>query len=106
MNTIRLHMGNAHMACDPKGEIYMSKFEIPTVEALKCAFHGFKADDFLREVADAIDDDRKVVIDGKKVLIESPNGDSVWRLAELFTAPPSNPNADVTYSFMREVIEE
>ncbi len=80
----------------------MSKFEIPTVEALKCAFHGFKADDFFQEVADAIDDDRKVVIDGKKVHIESPLGDSMWRLAELFSAPPTDPRACVTYAFLKE----
>ena len=85
----------------------MSKFEISTEEALRCALQSRGiGGDFLREVASAIDDDRKVVIDGRKVTIESPLGDSMWRLAELFTAPPSNPNADVTYSFMREVIEE
>ncbi len=84
----------------------MSKFEISTEEALRCALHGFGSDDFLQEVASAIDDDRKVVIDGKKVHIESPNGDSTWRLAELFSAPPSDPRAAVTYKFMKEVIEE
>ena len=25
VNTIRLHMGNAHMACDPKGVVVMTK---------------------------------------------------------------------------------
>lgn len=80
----------------------MSKFEIPTESALRCALHNAD-DDFLREVVAAIDDDRKVVINGRKVKIESPNGDSVWRLAELFSAPPSN---YVTYKFMREVIEK
>ena len=81
----------------------MSKFEIPTEDALECALqsHGIGGD-FLREVATAIDDDRKVVINGKKVTIESPNGDSVWRLAELFSAPPSDPCATVTYSFLKE----
>ncbi len=81
----------------------MSKFEIPTEDALECALqsHGIGGD-FLREVATAIDDDRKVVINGKKVTIESPNGDSVWRLAELFSAPPSDPRAMVTYSFLKE----
>ena len=80
----------------------MSKFEFPTESALECALHNAD-DDFLREVATAINDDRKVVIDGKRVQIESPNGDSIWRLAELFSAPPSN---YVTYKFMKEVIEE
>ena len=81
----------------------MSKFEIPTEDALECALqsHGIGGD-FLREGATAIDDDRKVVINGKKVTIESPNGDSVWRLAELFSAPPSDPCAMVTYSFLKE----
>ena len=79
----------------------MSKFEFPTESALKCALHNARHGDFLREVASAIDDDRKVVIDGKKVHIESPNGDSVWRLAEFFTAPPSNSAANVLYKFVR-----
>ena len=84
----------------------MSKFEISTEEALRCALqsHGIGGD-FLQEVADAIDGDRKVVIDGKRVTIESPNGDSTWRLTELFTAPPSDPRSCVTYSFLKEVIE-
>ncbi len=98
-------MGIAHMACDPEG-VDMSKFELPTEDALECALHGFRSEDFLREVASAIDDDRKVVIDGKKVHIESPNGDSVWRLAELFSAPPTDPRACVTYAFMKEVVEK
>ena len=81
----------------------MSTYETPTEDALECALqsHGIGGD-FLREVATAIDDDRKVVINGKKVTIESPNGDSVWRLAELFSAPPSDPCAMVTYSFLKE----
>ena len=46
----------------------MSKFEIPTEDALECALqsHGIGGD-FLREVATAIDDDRKVVINGKRL---------------------------------------
>ena len=45
----------------------MSKFEIQTEEALRCALQSCGiGGDFLQEVADAIDDDRKVVIDGKK----------------------------------------
>ena len=84
----------------------MSKFEIQTEEALRCALQSRGiGGDFLREVASAIDDDRKVVIDGKKVHIESPNGDSTWRLAELFSAPPSDPRSCVTYSFLKEVVE-
>ena len=70
--------------------------------ALEGALYNARGGDFLREVATAIDDDRKVVINGKKVTIESPNGDSVWRLAELFSAPPSDPCAMVTYSFLKE----
>ena len=82
----------------------MSKFEISTEEALRCALQSRGiGGDFLREVASAIDDDRKVVINGKRVTIESPNGDSIcWRLAELFSAPPSDPRACVTYSFLKE----
>ena len=81
----------------------MSKFELPTEDALECALQSRGiGGDFLREVASAIDDDRKVVINGKRVTIESPNGDSMWRLAELFSAPPSDPRACVTYSFLKE----
>ena len=84
----------------------MSKFEISTEEALRCALQSRGiGGDFLREVASAINDDRKVVIDGRKVTIESPLGDSMWRLTELFTAPPSDPRSCVTYSFLKEVVE-
>ena len=87
----------------------MSKFEIPMESALRCALHNARHGDFLKEVADALENDLSVVFRGRSmsVQIELPNGgSSVWMLEELFSAPPSNPNADVTYSFMREVIEE
>ena len=87
----------------------MSKFEIPTEDALRCALHNARHGDFLKEVADALENDLSVIFRGHSmsVQIELPEGgSSVWMLKELFTAPPSNPNADVTYSFMREVIEE
>ena len=80
----------------------MSKFELSTESALEGALHNARHGDFLREVASAIDDDRKVVINGKNIDIESPEGgSSVWELAEFFTAPPSNPAADVLYKFVR-----
>ena len=97
-------MGTAHMACDPKGEIYMSKFEIPTEEALRCALHNAKDGDFLKEVADALENNLSVIFRGHSmsVQIELPEGgSSVWELAEFFTAPPSNPAADVLYKFVR-----
>lgn len=81
----------------------MSKFELSTESALKGALHNaLRAGVFLREVASAIDDDRKVVIDGRIISIELPEGgSSAWELAELFTAPPSNPAADILYEFVR-----
>ncbi len=80
----------------------MSKFELPTESALEGALYNARGGDLLREVASAIDDDRKVVIDGKNIDIESPEGgSSAWELAEFFTAPPSNPAADVLYEFVR-----
>ena len=81
----------------------MSKFELPTESALEGALHNaLRSGDFLREVAAAIDDDRKVVINGKNINIESPEGgSSTWELAEFFTAPPSNPAADILYEFVR-----
>ena len=79
----------------------MSKFELSTESALRCALHNAD-DDFLREVVAAIDDDRKVVINGKSISIELPEGGlSTWELAEFFTAPPSNPAANVLYKFVR-----
>ena len=79
----------------------MSKFELPTESALEGALYNARGGDLLREVASAIDDDRKVVIDGKRISIELPEGNSMWELAEFFTAPPSNPAADVLYKFVR-----
>ena len=80
----------------------MSKFELPTESALEGALYNARGGDLLREVASAIDDDRKVVIDGKIISIELPEGgSSAWELAELFTAPPSNPAADILYEFVR-----
>ena len=81
----------------------MSKFELSTESALEGALHNaLRAGVFLREVASAIDDDRKVVINGKNIDIELPEGgSSAWELAEFFTAPPSNPAADVLYEFVR-----
>ena len=87
----------------------MSKFEIPTESALKCALHNARHGDFLREVADALENDLSVIFRGRSmsVQIELPEGgSSVWMLEELFSAPPSSPNADVTYEFMKEVDEE
>ena len=86
----------------------MSKFEIPTESALRCALHNAD-DDFLREVADALENNLSVIFRGRSmsVQIELPEGgSSVWRLAELFSAPPSDPAAAVTYSFIKEVREE
>ena len=82
----------------------MSKFEIPTEEALRCALHNAKDGDFLKEVADALENNLSVIFRGHSmsVQIELPEGgSSVWMLEELFSAPPSSPNADVTYEFMR-----
>ena len=87
----------------------MSKFEIQTEEALRCALQSCGiGGDFLKEVADALENNLSVIIRGRSmsVQIELPEGgSSVWMLKELFSAPPSNPNADVTYSFMKEVVE-
>ena len=86
----------------------MSKFELPMESALRCALHNAKDGDFLREVADALENNFSVIFRGRSmsVQIELPEGgSSVWMLKELFSAPPSNPNADVTYSFMKEVVE-
>ena len=80
----------------------MSKFELPTESALEGALYNARGGDFLREVAGAIDDGRKVVINGKDISIELPEGgSSAWELAEFFTAPPSNPAADILYEFVR-----
>ena len=87
----------------------MSKFEIPMESALRCALHNAKDGDFLKEVADALENNLSVIFRGHSmsVQIELPEGgSSVWMLEELFSAPPSSPNADVTYEFMKEVIEE
>ena len=81
----------------------MSKFELPVEDALRCALHNAD-DDFLREVAQALENGLSVIFRGHSmsVQVELPEGgSSVWVLEELFSAPPSNPNADVTYSFMR-----
>ena len=82
----------------------MSKFELPVEEALRCALHNAD-DDFLREVAQALENGLSVIFRGHSmsVQIELPEGgSSVWMLEELFSAPPSSPNADVTYEFMRK----
>ncbi len=80
----------------------MSKFELPVESALEGALYNARGGDFLKEVASAIDDDRKVVINGKDISIELPEGgSSAWELAEFFTAPPSNPAANVLYEFVR-----
>ena len=95
--------GNSPYGLRPWKGISMSKFELPTESALEGALHNaLRSGDFLQEVAAAIDDDRKVVINGKNINIESPEGGpSTWELAEFFTAPPSNPAADVLYKFVR-----
>ena len=85
----------------------MSKFELPTEDALECALQSRGiGGDFLREVAQALENGLSVIFRGcsMSIQIELPNGgSSVWMLKELFSAPPSN---YVTYEFMKEVIEE
>ena len=81
----------------------MSKFKVSMVEALECALHNAEDGDFLREVADALENGRNAILWGRSmsVEIELPGrGSSVWELRELGTAP------SVTYKFMREVIEK
>ena len=81
----------------------MSKFELPVESALRCALHNAD-DDFLREVAQALENGLSVIFRGcsMSIQIELPEGgSSVWELAEFFTAPPSNPAADVLYKFVR-----
>lgn len=83
----------------------MSKFELPVEDALECALDSaIRQGDFLQEVASALENDLSVIFRGHSmsVQIELPEGgSSVWELAELFTAPPSDPRASVTYKFMR-----
>ncbi len=82
----------------------MSKFKVPIMEALRCAFYNANKDgDFLREVADALENDRWVICRGRSmsVQVEFPKGgSSVWELRELGTAP------SVTYKFVKEAIRE
>ena len=88
----------------------MSKFELPVEDALECALDSaIRRGDFLKEIAQALENGLSVIFRGRSmsVQIELPEGgSSVWELTELFTAPPSNPNADVTYAFMKEAVEK
>ena len=80
----------------------MSKFKIPVEEALRCALHNAEDGDFLREVADALENGRNAILWGRSmsVEIELPGrGSSVWVLKEL-SAPPS-----ITYAFVKEARE-
>ena len=82
----------------------MSKFELPMESALEGALYNARGGDFLKEVAQALENGLSVVFRGHSisVQIELPEGgSSVWELAEFFTAPPSNPAADVLYKFVR-----
>ena len=81
----------------------MSKFKVPMMEALRCALRNAEDGDFLREVADAMENDRWVICRGRSmsVQVEFPKGgSSVWELRELGTAP------SVTYKFVKEAIRE
>ena len=79
VNTIRLHMGTAHMACDPGKGIDMSKFSTSLRDAFEEAFQKEESrEDFLREVFAALEDNRKVTLKGRpkevEIKIELPEG--------------------------------
>ena len=80
----------------------MSKFKIPVEEALRCALRNADGGDFLREVADAMENGRNAILWGRSmsVEIESPGrGSSVWALKELSASP------SITYAFVKEASE-
>ncbi len=72
MNTIRLHMGNAHMACDPKGVVVMTAtVEIPSLldmEALE------RSPELIKELQEALRRERPVTVSHTRVTVEPFQG--------------------------------
>ena len=72
VNNIRLHMGNAHMACDPKGVVVMTAtVEIPSLldmEALE------RSPELIKELREALRRERPVTVSHTKVIVEPLEG--------------------------------
>ena len=72
VNTIRLHMGTAHMACDPKGVVVMTMSveaqSLLDVEALE------NSPELIKELREALRYGRPVTVSHTKVVIEPLEG--------------------------------
>ena len=73
VNAIRLHMGTAHMACDPKGVVDMttSVAEVPSLldmEALE------RSPELIKELREALRWGRPVTVSSTKIVVEPLEG--------------------------------
>ena len=73
MNTIRLHMGTAHMACDPKGVVIMTRTTVESQslldeEALE------RSPELISELREALRCGRPVTVSHTKVTVEPLEG--------------------------------
>ena len=72
MNTIRLHMGTAHMACDPKGVVIMTMTaEIPSLLDMEALEHS---PELIKELREALRRGRPVTVSHTKIVIEPLEG--------------------------------
>ena len=72
MNTIRLHMGTAHMACDPKGVVIMTAtVEIPSLLDMEAIG---RSPELISELREALQYGRPVTVSHTEITVEPLEG--------------------------------